>query len=246
MIISYIIPVYNEIKTISESIDQIINLDFQNKEIIIIDNGSTDGTKEKLKKYIGLKDIKVILRDKNLGFGASIVKGFEEASGEFIYIQYADLEYDHLCSVKMLNLARENNADLILGSRLKKFTSFKGLINEVIKKPAYFATIICTFLINIFYKKKFTDIIGGKFYKTESIKKIILDMKLNSGMGHSFDFELVSRICKNNLKIEETNIEYKARKFTNVEKLKRVKEKKINFVHILPAIFTIIKIKLFN
>lgn len=246
MIISYIIPVCNEVKTIAESIDQIINLNFENKEIIIIDNSSTDGTKEVLKKYMGLKDVKIILREKNFGFGASIVKGFEEAKGEFIYIQYADLEYDHLCSIKMLNLARETNADLILGSRLKKFTSFKGLINEVIKKPAYFATIICTFLINIFYKKKFTDIIGGKFYKTESIKKIIYNMGINSGLGQTFDFELISRICKNNLRIDETNIEYKARKFTNVEKLKRVKEKKIFFAHILPAIYTIIKIKLFN
>jgi len=246
MKISYIIPVVNEIKTVEESINQIINLNFENKEIIIIDNASTDGTQEILQKFIGCKNIKVIMRNKNLGFGASIVKGFEEANGEFIYIQYADLEYDHLCSIKMLNLARETNADLILGSRLKKFTSFKELINEIIKKPAYFATIICTFLINIFYKKKFTDIIGGKFYKTESIKKIISYMESNSGMGQTFDFELISRICKEKLRVEEINIGYKARKFTNAEKLKRVKEKKIYFIHIFPAIFTIIKIKLFN
>jgi hypothetical protein len=77
-----------------------------------------------------------------------------------------------MCGIKgyMMNYAKKNSLDVVLGSRLRSNTL--PLIKIIINKPAYLATVICTFLINIFYGHKFTDIIGGKLYKTESIKKL--------------------------------------------------------------------------
>ena len=92
-LVAFLIPVYNEIKTVEKAIKEIVNLDYDEKEIIIIDNNSNDGSKSIIKKFENYKNIKTILKDKNLGFGDSIKKGFELSKGEFIYIQYADLEY---------------------------------------------------------------------------------------------------------------------------------------------------------
>ena len=229
--ITYLIPVYNEIRKLKKAINDVINLKYSNKEIIIIDNGSTDGSQEIINTFKNNKKIKIILRKKNLGYGKTIDEGIKKASGDYIFIQYADLEYDHKISTKMILLAEKKKLDVIIGSRLKK--NNKNIIEIVKKKPAYLATIICTFLINKFYEKNFTDIIGGKFYRTESVKKIPIN-SYHAG----FDFEFFSRICKKNLNILEVFIKYKPRKFSA--------EKKIKFYHILNALYEIFKVKIFK
>jgi glycosyltransferase involved in cell wall biosynthesis len=229
--ITYLIPVYNEIRTLKKAINDVINLKYSNKEIIIIDNGSTDGSREIINTFKNNKKIKIILRKKNLGYGKTIDEGIKKASGDYIFIQYADLEYDHKISTKMILLAEKKKLDVIIGSRLKK--NNKNIIEIIKKKPAYLATIICTFLINKFYEKNFTDIIGGKFYRTESVKKIPIN-SYHAG----FDFEFFSRICKKKLNILEVFIKYKPRKFSA--------EKKIKFYHILNALYEIFKVKLFQ
>ena len=130
----------------------------------------------------------------------------------------------------MMNYAIKNNLDIVLGSRLKNKDSSK--LNLIIKKPAYIATIVCTFLINFFYKKNFTDIIGGKLYKRSSILKI----PINS-YHYGFDFEFISRACKK-LNIDEVAIAYKPRKNSS--------EKKIKFYHMLNALYEIFKVKFFE
>ncbi len=229
MNLSYIIPVFNEQKTLDKSIQDIIKLPVE-KEIIIIDNASTDGSVDIIKKYQYEDNIHIICKPKNLGYGDSIQKGFDLAKAKYIFIQYADLEYDHLSSLSMLNVATTGNLDVIFGSRLK---NEKKILKILSKKPSYLATIICTFLINIFYKKKFTDIVGTKLYKKDSIINILPKTK---GMG--FDFELASLICKNNLKIEETYVDYVPRENS--------KEKKIKFYHMFNALYAIFKIKYFH
>ena len=229
MTISYIIPVYNESRTVKKSIEDIINLPID-KEIIIIDNGSNDGSVEIIEKFKGLKNIKLITKKKNLGFGDTIQKGFDLSTGKYIFIQYADLEYDHLSSITMYDLAIQNNYDVVFGSRL---LNNKNLFKLIIKKPSYLATIICTFLINIFYKKNFTDIIGTKLYKTETVKKVLPKIK-----GPGFDFEFVSLICKNKLSTKEIFVDYVPREISS--------EKKIKFYHMFNALYGIFKIKFFN
>ena len=179
------------------------------------------------------KNIKVkkILRKENLGFGKSVNEGIKKANGDYIYIQYSDLEYDHNRSIYMMNYAKKNNLDAVLGSRLKN--KKKSIIKIIIAKPSYLATVITTFLINVFYRQNFTDIIGGKLYKTDSIKKI-----KSISFHEGYDFELISRMCKQKLKIGEVSINYSPRKNSN--------EKKIKFYHIFNALYQIFKVKFFN
>jgi len=230
--ITYLIPVYNEIRTVRRAIEDIINLKYHNKEIIIIDNGSTDGSQKIINTFKNNKIIKIILREKNLGYGKTIDEGIKKAKGDYIFIQYADLEYDYKISTKMIQLAEKYQLDVIIGSRLKKGWE-KNIIKIIIKKPAYLATIICTFLINKFYNKNFTDIIGGKFYRTSSVKKI----QINS-YHTGFDFEFFSKICKKKFKIKEIFIKYKPREHSS--------EKKIKFYHMVNALYEIFKVKFFG
>jgi dolichol-phosphate mannosyltransferase len=229
MTLSFIIPVFNEEKTLKKSIDDVVALSIK-KEIIIVDNGSVDGSVDIINQYKDIEYIKILLKPKNLGYGDSIQKGFDLATGDYIFIQYADLEYDHHTSILMYNLAIQNSYDVIFGSRLKYK---KKLIQLIIKKPSYLATIICTALINYFYKKEFTDIIGTKLYNRNSIKNILPKTK-----GQGFDFELVSLICKKKLNIEETFVDYIPRQNS--------KEKKIKFYHMFNALYEIFKIKFFT
>ena len=225
--LTFIVLVWNEVKTIRQAIEDVQNLKYPDKEIIVIDNNSTDGTVEVLRK---IKKIKIIYRKKNLGAGQSTITGIKKAKGEYIYIQFSDLEYDHKRSIDMLNCAIKNDLDIVLGSRLK---NKKSIYNLIIKKPAYLATILTTFLINIFYNKKFTDIIGAKLYKTETVRKIPFN-SFHTG----FDFEFISRACKRNLKIGEISIKYKARA--------NWREKKIKFYNIFNALYEIFKVKFFE
>jgi len=231
--IGYLITVFNEVKTVKQAIEDIVSIKYPKKEIIIIDNGSTDGSAEIIKNY--RKDnIRIIIRNKNLGFGKTIEEGINLLNSDYIFIQYSDLEYDHNRSIDMMNYAISNDLDVVLGSRLisykKNNISFFQIVKE---KPSFMATILCTFLLNKFYNYHLTDIIGGKLYKKETIKKIPI-----SCYTEGFDFEFMSRILKKKLKVGEMSINYKPR--TNSA------EKKIKFYHIINALYNIFKVKLFN
>ena len=230
MSITFIIPIFNEVKTVRKAIEETIKLEVPFKEIIIIDNNSSDGSKNIINEYKDVENIHIIFQKKNLGFGNSIQDGFIKSSHEFIYIQYGDLEYDINTSIEMLKIIKDKNLDVIFASRLKNINTTIDVIKKLFKKPSYIATILCTFLINWFYGKKFTDIIGTKLYRKKAIHPII---PKTSGQG--FDFELVSLICKKDLSVEEVNINYTPRENSS--------EKRIKFYHIFNAIYAILKIK---
>ena len=201
MDITYLVTVFNEVKTVKQSIQDVVSLNIKNKEIVIIDNGSTDGSTNIVNEFKDRENITVIIQEKNLGFANTIKQGIKISKGEFIYIQFSDLEYDHHKSIEMLELAKKDKVDVVLGSRLKKNNNNRfNLLNNLIKKPSYIATLLCTFLINIFYRKNLTDIIGSRLYNKESISKIL---EKSTSRGAGFDFELVSLMCKHKFKIEE-------------------------------------------
>jgi glycosyltransferase involved in cell wall biosynthesis len=233
MSITFLIPVFNEVKTVKKAIEETISLNISNKEIIIIDNGSTDGTLEIIKDYKDHENIKIILQKKNLGFGNSIREGFLQSSKEFIYLQFGDLEYDINTSSEMLKKAKEQNLDAIFGSRLKNLKNITELCKTTFNNPPYLATLICTSLINFFYNKNFTDIIGAKLYRKETVKNV-----LPKTSGQGFDFEFVSLICKKTLKVDEVFIKYKPRE--------NFSDKKIKFYHMFNAIYGILKVKFFK
>ena len=233
MSITFLIPVFNEVKTVKKAIEETISLNISNKEIIIIDNGSTDGTPEIIKDYKDHENIKIILQKKNLGFGNSIREGFLQSSKEFIYLQFGDLEYDINTSLEMLKKTQEQNLDAMFGSRLKNLNNLTQVCKTTFNNPAYLATLICTFLINFLYNKNFTDIIGAKLYRKETVKHV-----LPKTSGQGFDFELVSFLCKRNLNVDEVFIKYKPRE--------NFSDKKIKFYHMFNAIYGILKVKFLN
>ena len=230
MSITFLIPIYNEVKTVRNAIEEAIEIEIPSKEIIIIDNNSTDGSKDIINEYRDKENIHIIYQNKNLGFGNSIQDGFLKSSRDFIYIQYGDLEYDINASIKMLKLIKEKNLDVVFASRLKNVKTFKDFYRALLKKPSYLATIFCTSLVNLLYDKKFTDIIGTRLYRKDVFIPII---PRTSGQG--FDFELASLIAKKSLKVEEVFIDYVPRENSS--------EKKIKFYHILNAIYGILKVK---
>ena len=229
--VTFLIPVFNEVKTIEKAILEIIDIKDIDKEIIIIDNFSTDGTIQILKKFINYENITIVFKDKNLGYGDSIKKGFNLAKKDLIYIQYGDLEYPIDGFYKMLKKFNQTNADVVFGERYEKF-SIKRKLAEIINRPQYLGTLITTYMINVFYGAKFNDIIGSKLYRSLKFKNLNINTN-NPG----FDFELISRIMKKKFLIETVHIPYRARQNSS--------EKKIKFYHIFNAIYEILRIKIF-
>jgi len=230
--ISYVIPVFNEKNTIKKAITDVLRLPIK-KEIIVIDNNSYDGTKKiliNLKKKIKKKNIKIILRKKNLGGSESVMEGIRLSKGKYIYIHYADLEYDEKKSLTMYNLAERDNLDVILGSRVKNRLKKTTWFEIILSRPAFAATFITTKLFNFFYSKKFTDIIGARLYKQEKIIKVPFDYN-----DASFDFAFVSRMAKMGLKMIEVDIQYKFRKFGTSN---------MRWFHLFNAIIAMVRVKL--
>lgn len=230
MILTVAVTCFNEHKTIIQAIEEAKLIDIADKEIIVIDNCSTDGTRELLEKYND-PEIKMILQDKNYGFGRSIELALETAKGKYTYIHHADCEYDYHYLPQFITFAEENNLDIVLGSRTKNFKGTK--IDLMRERPEYLASIISTWLINVWYDKKFTDIIGSRLYKTETIKNVKI-----STYGAGFDFESISRICKYGLKINEIAIGYKARADSH--------DKKIKPYHMINALYAMFKVRYFE
>ena len=120
--ISILIPCFNEKDLIEKSILQAINLKKVDKQILIIDNGSKDGSQKIIEKYKNKRNFKIILRKKNLGYGCTVKEGIKLSSNRYMYIHYSDCEYEISTCLSMLNLAEKNNLDAVFGSRLKGFS----------------------------------------------------------------------------------------------------------------------------
>lgn len=221
--ITYLIPCYNEVDTIDKAIRNIKEISYPRKEIIVIDNGSTDGSQEVIKK---IKGIKKILRNKNFGIGMTVQEGFKISKGDFFFVYDSDLEYDHLRSIYMMRYAERNKLDVVFGSRFKKNDS---KIIKIIERPYFLGSVICTFLINKLYRKNFTDIIGAKLFRVAEIRKVTID-NFHSG----YDFSFTSKIIKMKLNVGEVFIKYKPREKG---------EKKLKYYHLFIALYQIFKVK---
>lgn len=231
MKISIVVPCFNEIETIKEITSKIVNtLNKYQYEILVIDDCSTDGSFKILNEIqSNNKNIKILSNSKNLGKGASLRKGFEEATGEIICIQDADLEYDPIDLIKMINLIIEGSADVVFGSR------FRG--NGPVRANLYInrvANFIITTLTNIFTNLSLTDIeCCYKVFKKKDIQKI--DLKENR---FGIEPELTIKLANLNLKIFEIGISYYGRT--------KDEGKKIGFTDGLRAIYCIFRYSLFK
>ena len=225
------ISCFNEKPTILKAIEEAKALKI-NKEIIIIDNCSTDGTKEILTALKSDKELKIILHPKNMGAGYSGWEGLCLAQGDYVYGPGADLEYKMEDALKMIDKMENEGLDVVFGSRLLSKTDVPRL--KLIKeRPFWLGTIIATFLINLLHGKHFTDVIGTNLIKTSILKRI--NCKANS---QAFAFELVSKFCKGRYKIGEVPVYYNPR--THKE------GKTIRVVDMIPALWAIIRVKVFG
>lgn len=226
MELTIIIPCFNERATVAKAIEEAKALKID-KEIIVIDNCSTDGSREIL-EFLNDRSLQIVYQPRNYGYGQSVKTGISLSRGNFIYVQYSDLEYGIECVYGMIDIAKKENLDAVFGSRL--YDRRRNIFALIKERPYYLGTIIATFLINLLYGRRFSDIIGTRLYRSSSIKNINI-----ASSGMSFDFEVVSKLCKNRLKTKEVPVTYKPRS---------VKEgKKIKPMDIIPAILTIFKIK---
>ena len=163
--LSIIIPCYNEKKTIEEIVSKIKKVKIK-KEIIIVDGGSTDGTKEILKNKLSKKADKIIYT-KTVGKGEAVCKGIKQANGDIIIIQDADLEYDPKDYIKIIKPIINDEADVVYGSRFKEKNNKKGYTKN------YIANRFLTVLSNFYNKLGVTDMeTCYKAFKKEVFKKI--------------------------------------------------------------------------
>jgi glycosyltransferase involved in cell wall biosynthesis len=208
MQITVVIPVYNEIQTIEEIIRKVKATNLVN-EIIVVDDGSKDGTREKLAEIEKTGQIRVILHTINQGKGAAVVTGIKAATKDVIIIQDADLEYDPREYPHLLRPIQEGIADIVYGSR------FLGGARRPILYWNMVANKLLTFMTNILYNNILSDMeTGYKVFKREVVKDIPLHSK-------RFDFEpeFTAKVLKRKIRIYEVPIEFNPRDYSQGKKI---------------------------
>ncbi len=228
MKLSIIIPCYNEEKTIKEVIRRVDSVDLGSieKEIIVVDDGSLDNTGKILKEI--KKDYKFFLfkHKRNIGKGAAIKTALKYASGDYVIIQDADLEYDPDDYNNLLRTALKKRADVVYG-----FRHF-GKNRKYSYLSFYLGGLFLTWLVNFLYNIKISDeATGYKLFKKEIIDSIELEAK-----GFEFCPEITAKIAKKGIKIYEVPINYNPRT--------KDEGKKIKWKDGVKAVWTLIKYKL--
>ncbi len=213
--LSVIMPVFNEKKTISEAVGQVkkSRLTGFKKEIIIIDDGSTDGTREILRSLSkNDRSLIVVFKDKNNGKGSAIREGIKHITGDFAIIQDADLEYDPVDYVHLLDPIIQGHADVVYGSR------FLGGAHRSFLFWNYIANTILNFLTNILYNTLITDMeTCYKMFRSDVIK----GLKLNSN-GFEIEPEITAKILKKKYRIYEVPISFYGRSYSEGKKIKAI------------------------
>ena len=209
MNISVIIPVYNEVKNINEIIKRVQTTKLAS-EIVIVDDGSKDGTRDILQKLNGKKKVRVILHEKNQGKGAAVVTGMKAAKGDILLIQDADLEYDPRDYPLLLKPIQEGVADVVYGSR------FLGGAHRVTMFWHQVANKLLTLMTNILYDSILTDMETG--YKVFN-RKVIDGMTIKA-KRFNFEPEFTAKILKRKFRIYEVPISFNPRDYTEGKKIK--------------------------
>lgn len=208
--ISILIPVFNELNTLEIILKKVEEVNFcgLEKEIILIDDYSTDGTRDILEK---LKDkYKILYHEQNMGKGAALRTGFEHVTGDITVIQDADLEYDPADYESLIQMLLDNKADVVYGSRfLNTKPAGSIMLTHLLGNK------LLTLITNVLYNTTLTDMeTCYKAFKTEFIK----DIKIKS---NRFDFEpeITAKILKKGARLYELPISYYGREFSEGKKI---------------------------
>ena len=228
--LSVVVPVFNEKNTISEIISRISSAPSNEleKEIIVVDDFSTDGTREILKNLNQNSKVKIAFHEKNQGKGASLRTGFNMVTGDIIIVQDADLEYDPKEYPIMLGPILEHKADVVFGSR------FHAGPRRALLFWHYFGNLLLTFLSNLLNNLNLSDM--------ETCYKMFTRQVLENIQIHSdrfgFEPEFTAKVAKKNWRIYEVPISYNGRSYAE--------GKKISWKDGILAIFAIIWFRFFD
>ena len=232
MKLTIIIPVYNEINTINILLKKVIEVGID-KQIIVVDDFSSDGTREIIIKNFENKIDKLILHEKNLGKGAAIISAKKYINGDFVIIQDADLEYDPNQYILFLNELKKKKIDALYWSRVLKKKKFNNIQNFS-HKIRIWGNIFLTSVSNLINRQNLTDAhTCYKMVRADIFKSIPLKEK-----GFAFCPELNTKLSNIGIKITEIPINYNGRTYDE--------GKKISAVDGLIAIKTLFKYKYFS
>ena len=229
MKLSVIIPCFNEEKTIGIILDKVINNNYPNKEIIVIDDCSVDNSKSIIEKYKENSLFKLEFNNKNRGKGFCIRSALEIASGDICIIQDADLEYDPAEHIRVIQPILDGKADVVYGSRFRGYG-----VSRSIYIWHRFGNFLITYLCNILTNLNLTDVeTCFKAIKLEKLKSI--QLKEN---GFGIEPEITIKLAKKKFKFYEVGISYFGRDYSE--------GKKITWVDGIKAIYYIFRYSFFN